>query len=53
MPYKSVILFNRYNSTDTGAWDIYVMDQTGANQTLVHSTADTYEALIETYYAGD
>ncbi|MGB9071152.1 MAG: hypothetical protein WCC22_00645 [Terriglobales bacterium] len=53
VPYQSVILFNRFNRSGAGAWDIYVMDQTGGNQTLVHSTADTYEALIETYYSGD
>jgi Tol biopolymer transport system component len=52
VPYKSQILYNRYNN-DTGSFDIYVMDQTGANQTLVHSTASTYESLLDAYYSND
>lgn len=52
VPYKNLILFNRWNS-DNGSWDIYVMDQSGANQTQIHSTASTYESLIDTYYWED
>ena len=52
VPYKDSILFNQYNG-DTQSFDIYVMDQTGAHQTLVHSTASTYETLIDTYYSND
>jgi len=50
--YKEHILFNQYNS-DTQSFDIYVMDQNGTNQTLVHTTANTYETLIDTYYSLD
>jgi Tol biopolymer transport system component len=52
VPYKNQILYNRYNN-DTGSFDIYVMDQTGANQTLVSSTASTYESLLDAYYTED
>jgi Tol biopolymer transport system component len=46
---KNLILFNTYNSTNS-SYDIYVMDQTGANQTLVSSTASTTEYLIDSYW---
>jgi len=46
--YKGAILFNRHNF-DNGSIDIYVMDQTGANQTLVSSETDTYHCLSDTY----
>jgi Tol biopolymer transport system component len=46
---KNLILFSRYNSTNS-SYDIYVMDQTGANQTLVNSTASTTEYLIDSYW---
>jgi Tol biopolymer transport system component len=49
VPYKNQILFNRYND-DTGSFDIWVMDQTGANQTLVSSTASTFQSLLDAYY---
>ncbi len=52
VPYKSLIFFNHYNST-TESFDIYVMDQTGANQTLVNSTASTYESLVDAYWQED
>jgi len=49
--YKNLILFNRTNSTgDTLSVDIYVMDQTGSNQVLVHSTADTWETLLDSFW---
>jgi len=48
VPYKNLILFNRTNDANS-SWDIYVMDQTGANQVLVSSTANTFETLIDTY----
>jgi len=47
--YKNVVLFNRYNS-DSSSWDIYVMNPDGSGQTLVHSTADTWEALVDSYF---
>ena len=50
--HKNLILFNRYNS-ETSSWDIYSMDQNGGNQTLVHSTADTWETLLDSYWSGD
>ena len=46
---KNLILFTRYNSS-TSSEDIYAMDQTGANQTLVSSTANTYQYLIDSYW---
>ena len=52
VPYKNLILFNRYNG-ETSSWDIYSMDQNGGNQTLVHSTADTSETLLDSYWSGD
>ena len=50
--YQGVILYNQINNTNS-SWDIYVMDSTGANQTLVHSTASTDENLVDTYWAED
>lgn len=50
VPYKNVILFNQINSANA-SWDIYVMDQTGANQVLVHSTASTDESLLDAYWS--
>jgi Tol biopolymer transport system component len=47
--YGNLILFNQYDSTNS-SWDIYVMDQTGTNQILVSSTANTYESLIDAYW---
>ena len=52
VPYKNVIVFNRYNS-DTSSWDIYRMNQDGTNQALVHTTANTWETLIDSYWSGD
>lgn len=52
VPFENRILFNRYDN-DTGSFDIYVMDQSGANQTLVSSTASTYETLLDAYYSAD
>ncbi len=49
VPYKNLILFNRYNNTSS-SFDIYTMDQTGGNQVLLNSTASTYETLIDAYY---
>ena len=49
VPYKNLIMFNRGNSTNN-SWDIYVMDQDGSNQTLVHSTTDTWEGLLDSYW---
>jgi Tol biopolymer transport system component len=50
--FQSSILFNRWDSA-TGYWDIYIMDQAGANQTLVTSTGSSYETLIDSYWSGD
>ena len=49
VPNKNLILFSRYNSTNSSS-DIYSMDQAGANQTLVSSTASTTEYLIDSYW---
>jgi Tol biopolymer transport system component len=49
VPNKNLVVFDRYNSTASSR-DIYVMDQTGANQTLVSSTASTTEYLIDSYW---
>jgi Tol biopolymer transport system component len=49
VPNKNRILFSRYNSTNS-SYDIYAMDQAGANQTLVSSTASTTEYLIDSYW---
>jgi len=49
IPYKNLILFNQENTANS-SWDIYVMDQTGANQVLVHSTANTWETLLDSYW---
>jgi Tol biopolymer transport system component len=48
VPFKNLILFNRQNATNS-SWDIYVMDGNGGNQTLVNSTANTYEFLLDSY----
>ena len=47
---NGLILYNIYNSTNSSA-DIYVMQDTGASQTLL-STADvnTWESLNDTFY---
>ncbi len=52
VPYKNLIMFDSYNATNS-SWDIYAMDQTGNNQNLIHSTANTWEVLIESYWSGD
>ena len=49
VPNKNLILFIRWNGTSS-SYDIYTMDQTGANQTLVSSTASTREFLIDSYW---
>jgi len=49
VPNKNLILFSRHNSTNLSD-DIYAMDQAGANQTLVSSTASTTEYLIDSYW---
>jgi Tol biopolymer transport system component len=49
VPYKNLIIFNRANN-DTSSWDIYAMDQSGGNQALVHSTADTDESLNDAFW---
>ena len=49
VPNKNLILFGRQNSTNSSS-DIYSMDQAGANQTLVSSTASTTEYLIDSYW---
>ena len=46
--YKGIILFNRLNYNN-GIVDIYAMDENGANQILIHSNPDAWEALIDTY----
>jgi Tol biopolymer transport system component len=46
---KGLILFSRHNAANS-SYDIYLMDQTGANQTLVSSTASTTEYLIDSYW---
>jgi hypothetical protein len=51
VPYWNQIIFNRFNN-DSGSFDIHVMDQTGANQVLVNSTASTFESLIDVYFNG-
>ena len=52
VPYRNLILFNQWNSATT-SFDIYVMDETGGNQTLVHTTANTYESLLDAFYSLD
>ncbi|HVI80550.1 MAG TPA: hypothetical protein VM715_20845 [Candidatus Acidoferrum sp.] len=47
--YKNLIMFNTYNSTNNSV-DVYVMDQDGSNQKIVHSTTDTWEGLIDSYW---
>jgi Tol biopolymer transport system component len=50
--FGNSILFNQWDSTNS-SWDIYIMDETGANQALVSSTASTYETLIDSYWSND
>jgi Tol biopolymer transport system component len=52
VPYGNAILFNRENNANSSI-DIYVMDETGANQALVLSTASTWDGLIDTYWEND
>jgi Tol biopolymer transport system component len=49
MPYGNLILFNQEDDTNS-SWDIYVMDQSGNNPTLVVSTANTDDNLIDAYW---
>jgi Tol biopolymer transport system component len=49
IPYQNAILFNTVNNTNS-SWDIYLMDQTGANQTLVTSTANEDQDLNDGYW---
>jgi len=49
VPYKNLILFNRFDNTDS-SFQIYVMDQSGANQILLSATPATYETLVDTYW---
>ena len=46
---KGLILFSRYNAANS-SYDIYLMDQTGANQTLVaaHSFTTSLGLLMQT-----
>ena len=50
--YGGFIFFNVTDDTNS-SWDIYVMDQSGSNQVLVSSTANTYETLIDSYWEED
>ena len=50
VPYQNGVLFNR-NSIDNTTWDIYTMDQTGANQVLVNTTPSTYESLVDAFWS--
>jgi Tol biopolymer transport system component len=51
--FGKVILFNHYNP-DTAAADLYVMDTTGANQTLVSTSPNnTWQSLVDAYWAND
>lgn len=52
VPYKNLIVFNQNNQTGS-SWDIYVMNQDGTNPQLLHSTADTSETLLDSYWSGD
>lgn len=52
VPYKNLILYNVTNNSNN-SWDIYVMSQTGANQTLISSTTNTYESLIDSFWEED
>ena len=49
VPYGNLILFNQMDETNS-SWDIYVMDQSGNNPTLVVSTANTDDTLIDAYW---
>jgi Tol biopolymer transport system component len=53
MAFNNFILFNHYNP-DTAAADLYVMDTTGANQTLVSTGANnTWQTLVDAYWEND
>jgi Tol biopolymer transport system component len=52
VPYKNLILYNVTNNSNS-SWDIYVMSQTGTNQTLLSSTTDVYESLIDSFWSED
>ncbi len=52
IPYEGRILFNQQNESNS-SFDIWVMDQDGKNQKLVHGTADTYESLLDSYWSND
>ncbi len=49
VPYKNLILYNVVNNPNS-SWDIYVMSSTGTNQTLLSSTAGTFEILMDSYW---
>jgi Tol biopolymer transport system component len=49
---KNLIVYNIINDTNS-SWDIYTMDVTGANQTLITSTTGTDQNLIDTYWQED
>ncbi|HTS35406.1 MAG TPA: hypothetical protein VMH04_07025 [Candidatus Solibacter sp.] len=51
VPYKNLIVFNRPH--DDSGWDIYVMNQDGSNQVLVHSTEGVFESLQDSNCCGD
>jgi Tol biopolymer transport system component len=52
IPYQNAILFNSVNDTNT-SWDVYIMDQTGANQVLVTSTTNEDQDLNDGYWEND
>jgi Tol biopolymer transport system component len=52
IPYQNSILFNSVNDTNS-SWDVYTMDQTGANQVLVTSTANEDQDLNDGYWEND
>jgi len=52
VPFNGQIFFNRYNNT-SHTWDIYVMDQSGANQALVLTAPNTDNCLIDAYWDND
>jgi Tol biopolymer transport system component len=47
--YDGFIFFNVTDDANS-SWDIYVMSPSGTSQTLVSSTANTYENLIDAYW---
>jgi Tol biopolymer transport system component len=49
LAYKNLIFFTQSNNADS-SYDIYVMDQTGGNQTLVSDTASTWQLLNDDYW---